>query len=71
MLVGQAEANGVERIANPLAAFGDSFVGEADNMKCRISWSDADLNFHRAGFNAYERQRRNLTVHAYSPRPIQ
>ena len=67
MLVGQAEADGVERIANPLAAFGDGFVGETDDVKSRISRRDADLNFHRAGLNAHERQRRNLAVHAHSP----
>ncbi len=71
MLVGQAEADGVERIANTLAALGDGFVGETDDVKCRISRRDADLHFHRTGFDAHECQRRNLTVHALIPRPIQ
>ena len=33
VLEGQAEADGVQRVADALAAFGDGFVGQADDRK--------------------------------------
>jgi hypothetical protein len=69
MLVGKAEADGMECVADAFTAFGDGFVGEADDVESQVTRRNAHLHFDRAGFHAHERQSRNLTVHAPLPTP--
>ena len=64
VLVGKPEAHGMQRIAHALAAFGYGFIGETDDHERRRTGRDPDLHFHRARFDADERQRRDGAIHA-------
>jgi hypothetical protein len=59
----QPEADRMERVPDPLAAFGDGLVWQTDNCERRLAWRDANLNLNRPGLDTHERQSRNLSVH--------
>lgn len=56
VLEGDAKTDGVKRVADTLAAFGDGFIGEADDRKSRGPGCDADLSLHGPRFNPNERE---------------
>ena len=64
VLVRKPEPHGMQRIAHPLAAFGNGFIGETDDHERRRTGRDPHLHFHRARFDADERQRRDGAIHA-------
>lgn len=64
----QAEADGMQGIADPLAAFGDRFVRQADDGEHVPAAADAHLDLDGPGFDANESDRRNLPVHRVPPR---
>ena len=63
VLEGQAKPDGVQRVADALAAFSDGLVGQADDRERRGPGRDADLHLHGARFDTNERERGNLAVH--------
>jgi hypothetical protein len=45
---GQAKANGVERISDPLTALGHRLVGQTDDREVMLAIGDAGLDLDRA-----------------------
>ncbi len=64
VLVGQAEADGVQRVAHALGAFGHRLVGQSDDDEGVPAGRDAHLHLDGAGLDADESERGNLPVHA-------
>ena len=60
VLVGQAQANGMQRAAHPLAAFGDGLVGQADDGERVATAADLHLHVDTLGLDAAERDRGDL-----------
>jgi hypothetical protein len=64
----QSEANGMQRVAHPLAALRHGFVGQTDDGEHMLAARDAHLHLHGPGLDADEGDRGDLPVHAF-PRP--
>ena len=63
VLVGKAEADRVQCVANPLAALGDRLVGQPDDGEGRAAGGDADLHLDSASLDANETQASIWPVH--------
>ena len=61
----QTEADGMQRIAHPLTAFGDRLVGQTDDRKIVLAAADPRLDLDRTGFNTDKCERGNATVHKH------
>ena len=64
VLVGHAEADGVQRVAHALAAFRHRLIRQAHDDECLLPGRDAHLHLDGSRLDADERQGGDLTVHA-------
>ena len=64
VLEGQAQADGVQRIAHALAALGHGLVGQADDGQHVLARADAHLHLDRPRLDADEGDGRDLAVHS-------
>ena len=60
---GQAKADGMKGVANPLPALGDCLVGQADDREVMLAIGDAGLDLNRAGLDPDKRKRGDAAVH--------